>query len=92
MNYSKETWNKLSKLPHAEAFRSFRIARKILLDEKGKKCEICGSEEKIHVHHKDADILNNSLSNLLIVCQKCHFKEHKLLNIKKTYFHETVII
>lgn len=36
-------------------------------------CAICGSKEKLHVHHKDGNHNNNVLSNLCWLCCKCHF-------------------
>lgn len=40
------------------------------------KCELCGSTKSIHVHHINGNIYDNSLSNLMIVCSKCHAKFH----------------
>ena len=37
-----------------------------------KVCELCGSGEKLNVHHKDGDHQNNILSNLCYLCTKCH--------------------
>ena len=46
-------------------------------------CERCGQpydETKrgggIDVHHLDHDRTNNELSNLVILCRKCHMQEH----------------
>lgn len=46
-------------------------------------CEKCNLETKtgLTVHHKDGDIMNNNLSNLSVLCQECHKKEH--FKIKK---------
>ena len=30
----------------------------------------------LHVHHKDRDKTNNKLTNLEVLCQSCHSKEH----------------
>jgi 5-methylcytosine-specific restriction endonuclease McrA len=40
------------------------------------KCALCGASIKHggHIHHKDRDKTNNSLSNLIAVCAKCHHK------------------
>ena len=38
------------------------------------KCEKCGSEENIVIHHKNG--YNNSLNDLEILCKKCHGEEH----------------
>lgn len=43
---------------------------------KDKKCERCGSEKHILVHHKDENRANNDLSNLEVLCKKCHQNHH----------------
>ena len=53
-----------------------RIARENLVWE----CSHCKSESKLEIHHKDRNRKNNKLSNLMILCSKCHGKEHKKLN------------
>ena len=39
-------------------------------------CEACGAKGKLHVHHKDADPLNNDPSNLRTLCPRCHRRSH----------------
>jgi len=39
-------------------------------------CEDCSAAEKLHVHHLDRDITNNSPSNLRTLCDSCHLKTH----------------
>ena len=42
-------------------------------------CQNCGKSqeiEPIHIHHKDKNILNNTLNNLISLCNSCHHKEH----------------
>lgn len=41
------------------------------------KCTICGTIEKLIVHHIDGNFRNNELSNIQIVCRGCHNKIHK---------------
>ena len=38
------------------------------------KCILCNEKDlsKLDVHHKNGDHENESLSNLVIVCRKCH--------------------
>lgn len=54
-------------------------ARKIvyLIYNMEKKCEICGSDKNIDVHHKDCNPNNNDRSNLMLVCRSCHMKIHR---------------
>jgi len=42
----------------------------------GRKCNRCGSEEKLLVHHQDEDRTNNELSNLEVLCKRCHQNHH----------------
>jgi hypothetical protein len=40
-------------------------------------CEKCGKEpDIIHVHHIDKNRKNNNRYNLMVLCYKCHLKEH----------------
>lgn len=50
--------------------------REKCLTEKEEVCQICGVEENIVVHHKDGDRANESLDNLVPLCQSCHRKVH----------------
>ena len=43
------------------------------------KCVVCGSKDKLHIHHKDYS--DSSLDNCVVLCPKCHLKLHA--NIKK---------
>lgn len=42
-------------------------------------CENCGhdgSEHRLSVHHKDRNKRNQDLTNLIVLCWKCHTEEH----------------
>lgn len=39
-------------------------------------CELCGSDYKITVHHKDGNPFNNKLKNLQVLCWHCHLLFH----------------
>jgi len=39
-------------------------------------CQACKSLNNIIVHHKDKDITNNNLDNLICLCRSCHALEH----------------
>ena len=48
-----------------------------LFQEKGKKCELCGSTKHIHVHHLTYErIYNELIIDLQPLCRACHEKEH----------------
>ena len=49
-----------------------------ILDRDKNKCQWCGGEEKLEVHHFDLNPNNNEISNLKTLCFKCHKKVHKL--------------
>ena len=55
--------------------------RKIRKDiiEKHKVCQKCGSKEKLHVHHFTYDNIGNEKEeDLILVCEDCHKKLHKI--------------
>ena len=68
--------------------------RFIAFENKPHKCEICdkkGKPKDFHVHHKDKNNNNNNLSNLMVVCPKCHnLKCHEVIRDKKGRFKEVV--
>lgn len=41
------------------------------------KCSVCNSKKYLRVHHLDENRENNLLSNLTILCQKCHLNIHR---------------
>jgi len=45
------------------------------------KCEVCGSIEKLEIHHNDYD----NPYNILTLCQKCHREIHKKFHLKSLY-------
>ena len=58
-----------------------------LYERAGWKCEKCETNlKKLHVHHKDGkgdnyryrtkEVIDNSLSNLVLLCSKCHLGYH----------------
>lgn len=56
--------------------------RKIVFERDEHKCQCCGCEENgvntnsLIVHHIDIDRGNNSLSNLITLCNQCHMSIH----------------
>ena len=59
--------------------------RKGILDKRGRKCERCGQTEgEIHAHHLTYERFTNELeSDILLLCKKCHKKEHSFLRKQK---------
>jgi len=47
------------------------------LESVGRKCADCGTSKKLQCHHlKYRSIFNVTLSDLQVLCEKCHRKEH----------------
>lgn len=52
--------------------------RKIAFEKLGleRKCEFCGSDYQICIHHEDRDKSNNCRGNIIILCKPCHTSLH----------------
>lgn len=54
-------------------------------------CGITSKEKRLVIHHKDrtgqlpAHLINNSLDNLVALCQRCHLLEHRKELYKRRY-------
>ena len=53
-----------------------RLSKEIMARD-GNRCRLCGTTEKLVVHHKDEDKKNRDPGNLLTVCRGCHRREHR---------------
>lgn len=56
-------------------------SRSAALERAGHACQRCGRSKglfgwRLHVHHKDENRQNNDLSNLEVLCPRCHMREH----------------
>lgn len=70
-----------------------KIVRKKIIEKQNNKCPLCDinfnnmNNRKKHIHHIDRDASNNLEENLIVLCQKCHFKisrnKHRLKEIDK---------
>ena len=72
-------------------WKAYRLA---VLAERGEKCEWCGSDKNLHLHHKfylkypnGKHILpwQYKTDALLVLCKDCHTKAHKNYKIKSYY-------
>lgn len=55
------------------------LKRQEIFDERGKACEECGVGERLHVHHLTyANLGNEPLEDLQILCADCHRASHGL--------------
>jgi len=50
--------------------------KELIFDKFKNKCVICGTEEGLHIHHKDHNPTNNEIENLILLCGICHKKIH----------------
>lgn len=51
--------------------------REEVLEEQGRKCIFCDSENKLQVHHENYDNVGNEGSwDLFVLCNKCHTRVH----------------
>lgn len=61
--------------------KEFRVMKPAVL-ERDKVCVLCGSDDRLHVHHWDnsgrSENYNNSLDNLSVLCQTCHRAMHNV--------------
>jgi len=48
-----------------------------VLDRDEHKCQKCGDDGKLIVHHIDGNDNNNVLNNLITLCNKCHLSLHR---------------
>ena len=52
-------------------------------------CQICESKDDIVVHHRDHNIENNHLQNLITWCRRCHTSYHQSVENNNLYKHIT---
>ena len=57
------------------------IAKKYKKDS----CELCGTTERLTIHHKDKNWRNNDPNNLQTVCFPCHKKNEPMGEVRKNY-------
>lgn len=50
-----------------------------VLERDDNRCRLCNLKEKLHVHHRTYNNLNNEkLEELITLCKKCHYIIHKI--------------
>ena len=54
----------------------------LAFDRAGGRCEVCGSEENLVIHHCNG--YSNELEDLMICCKKCHGRLEKVQPMSKT--------
>lgn len=90
-NFLDKTKTAYELLLERSEWKAYRLA---VLAERGEKCEWCGSDKNLHVHHKfylkypnGKHILpwEYNINCLLVLCKDCHTKAHKNYKIKSYY-------
>jgi 5-methylcytosine-specific restriction endonuclease McrA len=58
--------------------RSQELARKRIIKARGKKCELCGYEGYVELHHIVEAVNGGTFTddNLILLCEKCHAEAH----------------
>lgn len=70
-------WNKGASTYKSSAdMKRSRLTKLAQTNATCERCGIQGSGHKIQIHHKDRSKSNHSISNLTVLCPKCHRKEH----------------
>lgn len=55
-------------------------------------CEHCGATGvELEVHHRDLNFLNNTPSNLVYLCKKCHSEEHSRVEKEGKVYDESFL-
>ena len=56
--------------------RAWRVTRDAVKERDSYRCMICGSDDGLHVHHRDHDPTNDHPQNLITLCGYCHARVH----------------
>lgn len=51
--------------------------KRIIIVERGNKCERCGTTNQIQYHHRNHDRRINTLENAELLCDSCHKYHHQ---------------
>ena len=72
------------RLPFVGTYREYldspqwRAKRRWALRRLGRKCSVCGSRDRLHVHHKTyKNLFREKLEDLQILCAGCHANTHE---------------
>ena len=83
----------LKAIANRESDSDYRIFRKNVLDRDNHKCQCCGLEKKLQVHHifssKYYPSLKNDVNNGITLCKYCHQKYHTIYRNKHNVNAET---
>lgn len=60
----------------------WRTMRRLALEHADYRCQLCGSTDDLHVHHREYNPYNERLSDLTVLCGNCHARFH---GVKRTW-------
>jgi hypothetical protein len=58
--------------------------KRVFLNEtraKAKQCWVCEAKNNLNVHHVDFNHANDDITNVIVVCKRCHGKLHFLFQL-----------
>ena len=65
------------KAPGEKYRRAFYYNKKKVFVRDGNRCQCCGDHSNLVAHHIDCNKQNNSISNLITLCNQCHVSIHR---------------
>jgi len=78
--HKKESIDKI-KTSHRKRSKTKNFRIKDLKKEKT-KCQKCYNIKYLEVHHNDDNNKNNNWNNIIVLCKRCHKKEHYIIGTK----------
>lgn len=81
-------WNQ-GRTKVAKKNRISKLSKSTYTKIKKDKCEICGSDKRLQVHHIDGCRNHNNLDNLLTCCPRCHSGIHNK-NLHVIHYDEVI--
>ena len=58
-----------------EIWRIRKLVQRMVPIDETSRCR-CGRKKNLHRHHSDGNILNNDVSNIVVLCRRCHIQAH----------------
>lgn len=90
-HFTGQSWNKGKTLKEWAEYKNDSGRKKVLISERGHKCEDCGLTEwkeyliVLEIHHVDGDRMNNEKENLQLLCCNCHATTDNWRNKKRPH-------
>lgn len=84
----------ITQMKNSKSGRSYGKGTKEIIEKQNKyknkigKCERCGLDTCLELHHKDRNHNNNTESNWEVLCTECHKKEHTKDNFFKGFIYD----